>query len=357
MIGAGAAVGWSDPDEHRCPPGAHRVVDRAELVEFFSDVPAAHIYAICDLEPPFWSASRWVRRDDALIGVVGLPDGDALAVYAVSTKDPNGTLALLAELAPGLASGVLITGPTGLVASLRSIRKLAWHGPHRRYRLIDSSASDVAELRIAGGGVVRLPPSDTRLDVDAEVAVDGARGDGTTADDATATGATAIGATATEPVADGTTAEAGPNVPGLPAGRPDGAIGSADDGVEPLGRGDLDDLAALYSTDPGAAFFMAHMLDDGSFVGVREGGRLVSAAGTHVLSASARVAAIGAVFTRPSHRGRGLARRVTSGAIARVCIRVDVIGLNVSTRNIPAIALYESLGFVGVLDYDEAELA
>ncbi|MEM9040805.1 MAG: GNAT family N-acetyltransferase [Actinomycetota bacterium] len=129
------------------PPGARFVDDPEELIEHYSDRPDAHVYALVDLGEPYWSASRWYRRDDAVVGVIGLPGGEGLAVYAVATVDPHGTLDLVAELAPALPSGLLVTGPVGLGDRLARVRPVAWHGPHERYVL---ATTELATTELAG---------------------------------------------------------------------------------------------------------------------------------------------------------------------------------------------------------------
>lgn len=263
-----AAGDWPDP-----PDGATVTADAGELARFFSDRTAVHIYALADLEEPFWSGSRWYRRGDAVVGLIGLPSGEGLACYAVATRDPAGTLGLLVDLAPALPPGLLITGPAGLGATLAEVRPIVWHAPHVRYELVEAGT---------------LPAEDRR--------------------------------------------------------------------VEPLGPADQAELEALYDADPGAVFFLPHMLDDGAFVGVRDAGRLVAAAGTHVLSPEHGVAAIGAVYTQPAHRGRGLGRAVTVAVARRLRGRVATIGLNVASANTAARRVYESIGFAPLLTYEEAEL-
>ena len=256
------------------PVGARLVTDPDELEAFYADHRAAHIYALVDLEPPFWEGSRWYRRGDAVVGIVGLPNGEGLAVYAVSTKDPAGSTELLCELAADLPAGLLITGPSEVESALTQVRPIVPMGPHVRYELADHAA-------------VAPPRAD----------------------------------------------------------------------LTSLGPSDEAELQALYDSDPGAAFFLPHMLADESFVGVRVDGELVAAAGTHVLSERQRVAAIGAVYTRPHHRGRGHGAAVTAGVIDRLAGRVDVIGLNVHAANTAARRIYQGMGFRPVLDYAEAELA
>lgn len=136
----------------------------------------------------------------------------------------------------------------------------------------------------------------------------------------------------------------------------DTSLGGSVD-VVPLGPDDAEELEAFYALDPGAAFFLPSMLDDGTFVGVREGGSLVAAAGTHVVAHRERAAAIGSVMTAPAARGRGLAAVVTAGVVARLGDRVDVVGLNCSDRNVTAQRIYERLGFRRLLQYEEAEIA
>lgn len=255
------------------PDGAHRLTDRADIARFFSDRVDVHVYALGDLDEPYWSASSWWRRGDAVLGVVGLPGGEGTACYAVSTRAPAASAALVADVSRHLPDGQLITGPVGMGAALEGVRPVRWCEPHERYVLTDPSA-----------------------------------------------------------------------------------LSGVESSVERLGPADAAELDAVYATEPGAGFFLPHMLDGGVFFGIRDGGQLVSVAGTHVLSDDYGVAAIGGVFTVPSLRGRGLARVVTSAVAATLVERVSTIGLNVTSANDPARRVYESLGFSAVFSYEEAEL-
>ena len=73
-----------------------------------------------------------------------------------------------------------------------------------------------------------------------------------------------------------------------------------------------------------------------------------------MLAPDSGVAAIGNVFTRPSARGRGLARATTT-AVARElrASGIATIVLNVRRNNGPAIAVYRRLGFDVHGDFDE----
>jgi predicted GNAT family acetyltransferase len=126
-------------------------------------------------------------------------------------------------------------------------------------------------------------------------------------------------------------------------------------GVERLG---LDDLSAIqqlygsYSDQPDA--FQERQLAMGPFFGIRENGEIISIAGVHIVSPWAGVAAIGNVFTRPDHRGQGLATK-TSAAVVQALLEdeIDTIVLNVAMDNKPAIRCYENLGFTAYCNYYE----
>jgi ribosomal protein S18 acetylase RimI-like enzyme len=138
-------------------------------------------------------------------------------------------------------------------------------------------------------------------------------------------------------------------------------LGELGDGEEssaavPLGPDDLEAVVHLHSSDEGSAFFLPVMLDLNPFMGIWEDGQLMASAGTHVVSRRYGVAAIGAVITRPSHRGRGLGALVLSALCRRLADEYETIGLNVETSNESALRLYDRLGFRRVLQYEEIEV-
>ena len=120
--------------------------------------------------------------------------------------------------------------------------------------------------------------------------------------------------------------------------------------VESLDESHHDELLALYAdghaTHEDPDFFMRGQLGDGTFFGMRQGGRLVAAGGTHLYSAEESVGAIGNVYTHRAHRGRGCAAAVTAAIVRRLLDRgIQTIALNVKAENGTAIRLYERLGF------------
>lgn len=93
-------------------------------------------------------------------------------------------------------------------------------------------------------------------------------------------------------------------------------------------------------------FFHESMVADGVFYGVREGGVLAAAAGTHLVSGQEHVAAVGNVYTRLQSRGRGYARCATAAVVAELLQSgIRDIALNVSAGNKIATRVYQSLGF------------
>lgn len=106
-----------------------------------------------------------------------------------------------------------------------------------------------------------------------------------------------------------------------------------------------DQLAALYALGGGGAFNPAQM-GEGVFYGVFTDGQLVAAAGTHLVSPTYRVAAVGNIFVHPDHRGRGHGTVTTSAVVTELLERgiCDIV-LNVAQDNHLAVHVYEKLGF------------
>ena len=102
-----------------------------------------------------------------------------------------------------------------------------------------------------------------------------------------------------------------------------------------------------------ASWLPASAIADGLYYGIRAGGQLVAAAGTHVISPAARLAVVGNVMTHADHRGRGYATAVT-GAVTEELLRFcDQVVLNVRADNAPALAAYRRLGYETHLLFEE----
>lgn len=122
--------------------------------------------------------------------------------------------------------------------------------------------------------------------------------------------------------------------------------------VERLTAIDSGPLNRLYQVGF-ASWLPASAVADGIYYGIRAGGRLVSAAGTHVVSPASRLAVVGNVLTHADHRGRGYATAVTSAVTADLLRSCDQVVLNVRSDNPPALAAYRKLGYVEYARFEE----
>ena len=92
---------------------------------------------------------------------------------------------------------------------------------------------------------------------------------------------------------------------------------------------------------------------EGVYYGIRVNGRLVSAAGTHVISPQARLGVVGNVLTSPEYRGRGYATATTAAVTAELLRTCDHVVLNVRSDNPPALQAYRRLGYAEHVRFEE----
>jgi RimJ/RimL family protein N-acetyltransferase len=110
-------------------------------------------------------------------------------------------------------------------------------------------------------------------------------------------------------------------------------------------------LNQLYSSEGAPAYYTAAHLREGVYYGVYQQERLLSVAGTHVVSYAISVAVVGNVFTHPAERGRGYARLATGAATEELLRSCRDVVLTVDPNNRPAVQAYRRLGYV-----DECQL-
>jgi RimJ/RimL family protein N-acetyltransferase len=115
---------------------------------------------------------------------------------------------------------------------------------------------------------------------------------------------------------------------------------------------EIGDLNRLYQLGF-ASWLPASAIGDGVYYGVRVGGRLVAAAGTHVISPSARLAVVGNVLTHANYRGRGFATAVTGAVTAELLRFCEQVVLNVRSDNPPAMQAYARLGYQEHVRFEE----
>ncbi len=114
--------------------------------------------------------------------------------------------------------------------------------------------------------------------------------------------------------------------------------------AERLAPADIDDLNRLYQLGFSTGF-PTSVLEDGIYFGVRVRGRLVSAAGTHVINPREGIGVVGNVMTHADFRGHDFAKMVTAAVTAELLQRLPDVALNVHADNDPAIAAYTRLGY------------
>ena len=104
----------------------------------------------------------------------------------------------------------------------------------------------------------------------------------------------------------------------------------------------------LYRTDGVPSFYSSRQIDDSVYFGAERNGRLVSVAGTHVISSSSGISVVGNVYTHPDDRGRGLAQATTSAVTELLLRSCREVVLSVDPTNVPAVRAYARLGYVEV---------
>ena len=117
----------------------------------------------------------------------------------------------------------------------------------------------------------------------------------------------------------------------------------------PAEIGDLNRLYNLGLTSWLPASAVAH----GVYYGIRVSGKLVAAAGTHVVSQESRLGVVGNVMTHRDYRGRGYARITTSAVTQELLRSCDQVVLNVRSDNPPALAAYRALGYREHVRFEE----
>jgi ribosomal protein S18 acetylase RimI-like enzyme len=125
-----------------------------------------------------------------------------------------------------------------------------------------------------------------------------------------------------------------------------------DPGVERLVATDAGELNRLYRLGFGS-WLPPQAIADGVYYGIRVNGRLVAAAGTHVIGQRGRIAVVGNVLTQPEFRGRGYAQATTSAVTAQLLEFCDHVVLNVRSDNPPALNAYRRLGYAEHVRFEE----
>ncbi|HEY8238989.1 MAG TPA: GNAT family N-acetyltransferase [Candidatus Limnocylindrales bacterium] len=129
-------------------------------------------------------------------------------------------------------------------------------------------------------------------------------------------------------------------------------VPSFDPGVEALSANDAGELNRLYRLGFGS-WLPPQAVAEGIYRGIRVNGRLVAAAGTHVIGRNAAIAVVGNVLTQPEFRGRGYAQATTAAVTAHLLEFCDHVVLNVRSDNPPALNAYRRLGYAEHVRFEE----
>ena len=122
--------------------------------------------------------------------------------------------------------------------------------------------------------------------------------------------------------------------------------------VAPLVPADAPSLNRLYQLGF-AAWLPPLAVAEGVYRGIHRNGKLVAAAGTHVVGRRERIAVVGNVLTASSARGNGYAHANTSAVTDALLGFCDEVVLNVRRDNAVAIAVYTSLGYSVKAEFEE----
>jgi len=122
---------------------------------------------------------------------------------------------------------------------------------------------------------------------------------------------------------------------------------SADINVERVMKNELELLNKFYC-EHGARAWVPLQFEVGPYYCVKYGGRIVSAAGVHLVAP--QIAQLGNIFTDKNYRNRGFATACTSVLAADLASKGRTISLFVRKDNSSAIHIYKRLGFTKAND-------
>ena len=110
-----------------------------------------------------------------------------------------------------------------------------------------------------------------------------------------------------------------------------------------LGAADVADMLSLVElTKPGP--FRRRTIELGTYVGIREDGRLIAMAGERTWAGDFRE--VSAICTHPDAQRRGYARALMGRVINRMLRAGETPFLHVESKNLRAIDMYLALGFI-----------
>ncbi len=110
-------------------------------------------------------------------------------------------------------------------------------------------------------------------------------------------------------------------------------------------------LKALYDRAYPEHWYEKRILNVGKYLGWKEDGSIVAAAGVHVYAPEYKIAVLGNIATHPDYRGRGIASDLTLKLVRGLADEGLSICLNVNKNNEAARRCYERIGFATAFEY------
>lgn len=107
----------------------------------------------------------------------------------------------------------------------------------------------------------------------------------------------------------------------------------------------LHDIKGLLAASYPDAWLDDDLVKLGKNFGIYAAGKLISFAGIHAYSKKYQVTAVAHVTTHPDYRKKGYGEKTVLALLNDLKGKIEYIGLNVRTDNMPAINCYEKLGF------------
>ncbi len=117
--------------------------------------------------------------------------------------------------------------------------------------------------------------------------------------------------------------------------------------VEKIGVNDLPLLNEFYAKQ-GARAWTPILFKVGPYYCVRDNDRIASAAGVHIVTP--QIAQLGNIITEEAYRNRGFATACTKALTTDLTRKKRIVSLFVRKDNLPAIHVYEKIGFRKVRD-------
>jgi ribosomal protein S18 acetylase RimI-like enzyme len=114
-------------------------------------------------------------------------------------------------------------------------------------------------------------------------------------------------------------------------------------GVSRVKKCDLELLNRFY-VDHHSEAWAPIQFEAGPYYCIKQDGKVVSVAGVHLVTP--QIAQLGNIVTDEGYRGRGFATACTSALAVALASKGRIVSLFVRTDNLPAIHMYEGLGFV-----------